>query len=63
LACYGLVARRRLRHDCAPSDQLRLRFVDGRPVSTVSVDFLCRWSERRHAARKTAWLLIWDNAS
>jgi len=46
-----------LRHNCAPSDQLRLRFVEGRPVSTVSADCLCWWSERRHAARKTTWLL------
>ena len=46
-----------LRHNCAPSDQLRPRFVEGRPVNTVSADSLCWWSERRHAARKTAWLL------
>lgn len=62
LACYGLLARMR-RHDGAPTDQMLLRFVDGRPVSGVSIDFLQWCSERLHAAGKTALLLIWDNAS
>jgi hypothetical protein len=61
LACYGLLAR--LRDTGAPTDQMLLRFVDGRPVSAVSIDFLDWCSERLHAAGKTALLLIWDNAS
>ena len=63
LACYGLLARVHPHHDPAPTDQMLLRFVDGRPVSAVSIDFL-RWcSDRLFAAGKTALLLIWDNAS
>jgi transposase len=40
-----------------------LRFVDGRPVSAVTVAFL-RWCAKELAAEgKKALLLIWDNAS
>jgi hypothetical protein len=63
LACYGLLMRM---HACPTKpavDQMLLRFVDGRPVSAVSIDFLQWCSERLHAAGKTALLLIWDNAS
>jgi len=40
-----------------------LRFVDGRPVSSVTIDFLIWCSDRLAAAGKRALLLIWDNAS
>jgi DDE superfamily endonuclease len=40
-----------------------LRFVAGRPVSSVTIDFLIWCSERLAAAGKSALLLIWDNAS
>ncbi len=36
LACYGLLLWRRPQH----IDQLLLRFMDGRPVSAVTIDFL-----------------------
>lgn len=55
LACYGL-----LRDD---TDQLLLRFVEGRPVSQVTEDFLAWVCARLHAEGKTALLLVWDNAS
>jgi len=62
LACYGLLARwwddptRR-------SEEMWLRFVEGRPVSTVTIAFL-RWCAAQAAARgKRAVLLVWDNAS
>jgi DDE superfamily endonuclease len=43
--------------------QTWLRFVDGRPVSSITTQFL-RWSfERLEAAGKRVLLLIWDNAS
>jgi transposase len=59
LACYGLLLRRRPQH----TDQMLLRFVDGRPVSAVTIDFLA-WSSRRLAAQGiSGLLLIWDNAS
>ena len=63
LACYGLLARMRTSPAAPPVDQMLLRFVDGRPVSAVSIAFLQWCSERLHAAGKTALLLIWDNAS
>jgi hypothetical protein len=54
LACYGL-----LRTDV---DQVWLRFVDGRPISAITTQFL-DWCLRRLAAEgKTALLLVWDNA-
>jgi transposase len=62
LACYGLLAR------CWDAGQQRsedlwLRFVEGRPISAVTVDFL-RWCAARAEERgKRAVLLIWDNAS
>jgi transposase len=40
-----------------------LRFVAGRPVSAVTIDFLAWCSARLAAQGFTALLLIWDNAS
>jgi transposase len=54
LACYGL-----LRDDI---DEMLLRFVDGRPVSQVTEDFLAWVCQRLAADGKKALLLIWDNA-
>jgi hypothetical protein len=55
LACYGL-----LRGD---TGGMLLRFVDGRPVSQVTEDFLA-WVCRELAQEgKKALLLVWDNAS
>jgi len=55
LACYGL-----LRDD---TGGMLLRFVDGRPVSQVTEDFLGWVCDRLAADGKRALLLIWDNAS
>jgi DDE superfamily endonuclease len=64
LACYGVLVRHSAPDGPLPStDQMLLRFVDGRPVSPVTIDFLAWCSERLAAAGKTALLLIWDNAS
>jgi DDE superfamily endonuclease len=46
LACYGLWVRRRP----GPPDHLRLRFVDGRPVSAVTQDCLA-WCHTSLAAQ------------
>jgi len=59
LACYGLLVR----HRPLQPGQLWLRFVDGRPVSAVTTDFLAWCCERLAAQGMTALLLIWDNAS
>ena len=55
LACYGL-----LRTDL---NRVWLRFVEGRPVSAVTTEFLAWGCERLQAEGKKAWLLVWDNAS
>jgi hypothetical protein len=54
LACYGL---------WLPAlAQTWLRFVDGRPVSALTTQFLA-WCDEELAARgTTALLLVWDNA-
>ncbi len=59
LACYGLLLWRRPQH----IDQLLLRFMDGRPVSTVTIDFLTRCCDWLAAQCVTGLRLIWDNAS
>jgi DDE superfamily endonuclease len=54
-ACYGL-----LRTD---TQDMLLRFVNGRPGSAVTTQFL-EWLTARLAAEgKTALLMVWDNAS
>ena len=55
LACYGL-----LRGD---TGGMLLRFVDGRPVSQVTEDFLSWVCEELAREGKKALLLVWDNAS
>ena len=62
MACYGLLAR------CWDASALRseemwLRFVDGRPVSAVTIDFLTWCAQQALGQGKRAVLLIWDNAS
>jgi transposase len=59
LACYGLLLRGRN----AQADQMLLRFVDGRPVSAVTIDFLTACCEQLATQGSTALVLIWDNAS
>ena len=58
LACYGVLVRH-----AQHAEQMLLRFVQGRPVSAVTIDFLAWCSERLAQQGMTAWLLIWDNAS
>jgi hypothetical protein len=55
LACYGI-----LRGD---TGAMMLRFVEGRPVSQVTEEFLAWACDRLAAERKRALLLVWDNAS
>ena len=59
LACYGLLLRPRT----TTSEAVWLRFVEGRPVSTLTEQFL-RWcGDRLAAAGTTTLVLVWDNAS
>jgi DDE superfamily endonuclease len=55
LACYGL-----LRTD---TQEVWLRFVDGRPVSHVTTAFLAWVCKRVAAERKRLLVMLWDNAS
>jgi transposase len=59
LACYGLLVR----PGSQQAEQMWLRFVAGRPVSAVTIDFLAWCSAQLAAQGFTALLLIWDNAS
>ena len=59
LACYGVL----LRSQADAADRLWLRFVDGRPLSSLTIAFLAWGSAKLAAEGKTAWLLIWDNAT
>ena len=55
LACYGLWLPAR--------ERMLLRFVDGRPISTVTCAFLA-WTAAQLAAEGVRVLaLVWDNAS
>jgi transposase len=55
VCCYGLLR--------ADSEKIWLRFVGGRPVSSLTTKFL-DWVLRQLAKdRKTALLVVWDNAS
>ena len=58
LACYGVLLRQGGR-----AEQVWLRFVDGRPVSAITEQFLGWCSRRVQEAGIKVWLLIWDNAS
>jgi hypothetical protein len=55
VSCYGLYLPQ--------FDQTWIRFVDGRPVSGITTQFLWWCTEKLEAAGKKVLLLIWDNAS
>lgn len=61
LACYGLLLRQ---HEAmgAASEELWLRFVDGRPVSALTEPFLAWCCARLAATGVTTLVLVWDNA-
>jgi hypothetical protein len=63
MACYGLLVRWWPDPADDPTEGLWLRFVDGRPISSVTAPFLGWCCEKLAAAGKTALLLVWDNAS
>jgi transposase len=57
LACYGLRVRG------AEAEQVWLRFVDGRPVSAITTQFLAWLCDKAQALGKRVLVLVWDNAS
>ena len=58
LACYGLLVG----HDPAPAD-IWLRFVEGRPISALTTQFLAWCCARLGATGITTLVLVWDNAA
>jgi len=62
LACYGVLWQKGSPDDPDRSE-VWLRFVTGRPVSAITIQFLESCCERLAAQGKRKWLLIWDNAS
>ena len=62
LACYGLDVRGQ-RATGVSLTELWLRFVDGRPISAITTQFLAWCGEQTAARGKTALVLIWDNAA
>jgi DDE superfamily endonuclease len=55
ISCYGLYV--------PELEQTWVRFVDGRPVSGVTIRFLSWCCEKLAQRGKKVWVLIWDNAS
>jgi transposase len=62
LACYGLLVSCPAAPETLP-EQVWLRFVEKRPVSGVTTQFLAWCCERLQTLGKTALLMPWDNAS
>ena len=62
LACYGLLVRLDQQRG-SEHEEVWLRFVQGRPVSDVTISFL-EWScDKLNGLGKKALLLVWDNAA
>ena len=58
LACYGILVR-----TADAAEQTWLRFIEGRPLSVVTIPFLEWCCAKLEAQGKNALLLVWDNAS
>ena len=59
LAGYGVL----LRSAEGQPEEVWLRFVDGRPVSAITTQFLADCCTRLATRGKDALVLVWDNAS
>ena len=62
LASYGLLVRSQAAGEATP-DEIWLRFVDGRPVSAITTQFLDWCCQRVAATGATTLVVVWDNAS
>ena len=61
LACYGLLVR--AQEATGSAEELWLRFVNGRPLSAVTEQFLQWCGERLTTLGITTLVLVWDNAA
>lgn len=59
MAYYGLLVR----DVTSGADEIWLRFVDGRPVSGISIEFVDWCCGKLELMGKKAFLMVWDNAS
>lgn len=59
MACYGLLVR----PGATSAEELWLRFVTGRPVSAVTIQFLAWCAEALARLGSTTLVLVWDNAA
>ncbi|WP_201382872.1 transposase [Ktedonobacter sp. SOSP1-52] len=62
LACYGVLWQQGPAEEPV-REQMWLRFVTGRPVSDITIQFLDWCCQHLATQGKRHWLLIWDNAS
>ena len=62
LACYGMLLRWDFSEEQA-QEQMLLRFVDGRPVSAITTQFLAWCCSKLAALGIRVLVMIWDNAS
>ena len=62
LACYGLLVSCPAAPETLP-EQVWLRFVEDRPISAVTTQYLAWCCDKLAKLGKKALLMIWDNAS
>ena len=62
LACYGLLVSCPAAPATLP-EQVWLRFVENRPVSPITTQYLAWCCRKLEKLGKSTWILIWDNAS
>jgi hypothetical protein len=62
LACYGLLVSCPGAPDTVP-EQVWLRFVEDRPISVITTQYLAWCCDKLARLGKKALLMIWDNAS
>lgn len=63
LACYGVVLRHCPQAVGQWEETIWLRFVEGRPLSAITTQFLAWCCSKLQAQGKRVWILVWDNAS
>jgi transposase len=61
LACYGMLLRWQETEELA-IEKMLLRFVDGRPVSAITIQFLDWACQQIEAMEKSVLAMVWDNA-
>lgn len=62
LACYGMLLRWMTTEEVA-MEKMLLRFVDGRPVSAITIQFLEWACQEVEKLGQSVLAMIWDNAS